>query len=232
MMRPGALLRSFSSSAGAGLGHIAARPWLWQRVCEASGVEFLRPQPGEGKASSRPGPVLRLVPQAGRGESTPTYGPSEPVPNVVAARRAIALENHLARGGCSPGEYETLSRAVAGALEGGRAAILTPERRKLLVAGAVSSGMRPFEAQLIVAAVQEAVRHGDVDPMLHGPLKRGESKVPQDVPHAHELEARRAIIVIAACLLLGVALMVALVRWTLGEGSAAHPTSAARGASR
>lgn len=195
-------------------------------------MEFLRPQPGEGKASTRPGPVLRLVAQPEQAGSGPTFAPAEPLPSVVAARRAIALENHLARGGCSPGEYEALSRAVAGSLQGGRAALLTPERRKSLVAGAVRSGMRPFEAQLIVAAVQEAVRHGDVDPVLHGPVESAPAIPDINPARKTELEASRMVILILASVLLGCAILVLLVSWTLGESSAIPAQPAVRGASR
>lgn len=51
---------------------------------------------------------------------------------------------------------------VARHLEGGKAAILRPERRDLLVAGAVREGILPFDANLVIALVQDATRRGDL----------------------------------------------------------------------
>lgn len=192
-------------------------------------MEFLRPQPGEGKASLRPGPALRLVLQPQEPGSPASFAPAEQVPAVAAARRAIALENHLARGGCTAADYELLSRAVAGSLQGGRAALLTPDRRKLLVAGAVRRGMRPFEAQLVVAAVQEAVRHGEADPVLtrHAPAEQGGRRQRQ------ERDAVRAIVLVVIALLLACAMLVMLVHWTLDQAPPAATTrSLLNGASR
>jgi len=46
-------------------------------------------------------------------------------------------------------------------LEGGRAALLRPENRRRLVAIAVRQGLRPFDAHLIIAVVQDAARRGE-----------------------------------------------------------------------
>ncbi len=51
---------------------------------------------------------------------------------------------------------------VARQLEGGKAAILRPERRDVLVAGAVRDGILPFDANLVIALVQDAARRGDL----------------------------------------------------------------------
>jgi hypothetical protein len=91
--------------------------------------------------------------------------------------------------------------------------------------------MRPFEAQLIVAAVQEAVRHGDVDPVLHGPVESAAASPDINPPRRTELEASRMVILILASVLLGCAILVLLVSWTLGESSAIPAQPAVRGAS-
>ncbi|MEM1329956.1 MAG: hypothetical protein AAGG07_05290 [Planctomycetota bacterium] len=49
---------------------------------------------------------------------------------------------------------------VASSLEGGRAAVLPPERRARLVTQARSLGLREFDANLIVAIVQDSARTG------------------------------------------------------------------------
>jgi hypothetical protein len=49
---------------------------------------------------------------------------------------------------------------VAQALEGGTAAILRPDRRDELLKGALALGLRPFDANLVIAIVQDGRRHG------------------------------------------------------------------------
>jgi hypothetical protein len=46
-------------------------------------------------------------------------------------------------------------------LEGGRTALLTPDRRRRLVTLATKMGLRPFDAALIIAIVQDAARAGE-----------------------------------------------------------------------
>jgi hypothetical protein len=45
-------------------------------------------------------------------------------------------------------------------LQGGRAAILTPEHRRRILGLAQHIGLRPFDASLVIAIVQDAVRCG------------------------------------------------------------------------
>ena len=49
---------------------------------------------------------------------------------------------------------------VSQLLEGGREAVLTPVRRRRLVTLAGAMGLRPFDANLVIAIVQDAVRSG------------------------------------------------------------------------
>lgn len=53
---------------------------------------------------------------------------------------------------------------VAVAIEGERAAVLTPEKRDRLLRIAAVLGLRPFDANLIIAIVQDSVRCG-LDPL-------------------------------------------------------------------
>jgi len=91
------------------------------------------------------------------------------------AQLAIAAENHSARAAVGLGMRggagevvhglgslrENFVKEVVRSLEGGRAAILRPHRRRALVAGGVKAGLRPFQVSLLVAEVQESVRHGE-----------------------------------------------------------------------
>lgn len=53
---------------------------------------------------------------------------------------------------------------VASQLEGGHAAVLRPERRERLVKTARLLGLRPFDAALVIALVQDAARRGEARP--------------------------------------------------------------------
>lgn len=91
--------------------------------------------------------------------------------NSRAAHNAVAAENHAARAACHPQAGGVLNSVqhldakfmheVINSLEGGKAAILRPHRRRALLAGAVDAGLRPFHAHLLMAQAQEAVRHGE-----------------------------------------------------------------------
>ena len=107
-------------------------------------------------------PRLRLVGSEPEPEQTRLRAVT---PREVAARKAIAQENHAAKRTAQAlpeGDLRLVFAIdVAKALQGGRAAILTPERRRDLVAGAESMGMRPFDANLVIAMVQHAAREGE-----------------------------------------------------------------------
>ena len=153
-------------------------------------------------------------------------GPTEELPEIIAAKRAIAAENHLARGCPDPSAYEELARTVAASLQGGRAAMLVPERRRLLIAGAVKSGMRPFEAHLVVASVQEAARHGEIVVDDSRPSMQVEIA-------ANESSAGRWYLVALVVLVVAGLLLVMLVNWTLGSGpTVSRPGAAESGRSR
>ncbi|MBS0198304.1 MAG: hypothetical protein JSR77_16245 [Planctomycetes bacterium] len=98
---------------------------------------------------------LRLV-----GAEAALAGKSNRPDPDAALRREVARENHSAGGLSVDDMRDVFAAAVVGALDGGRAAILRPQVRRRLVAGAVATGMRPFEANLVIALVQEATRNG------------------------------------------------------------------------
>ena len=56
---------------------------------------------------------------------------------------------------------DLLAARTAGALEGGRAAVLRPERRREIVGDAARLGLRAFDANLIIAIVQDGARRGE-----------------------------------------------------------------------
>jgi len=62
---------------------------------------------------------------------------------------------------------------VASSLEGGRAGILRPEVRERLLVQGQRLGLRPFDANLVIAIVQDAARTGGhaLDPEVSSRLK-------------------------------------------------------------
>jgi hypothetical protein len=107
-------------------------------------------------------PKLRLVgsdpqPNAGGGMRAVT-------PEQVKRRMEVARENRLANQtaqAIDPGDLRLIfAFEVAKKLDGGRAAILTPERRQALVEDGARRGLKPFDANLVIAMVQHAAREG------------------------------------------------------------------------
>jgi hypothetical protein len=91
-------------------------------------------------------------------------GPDRPSPvREREVRRNVAQENHAASA-LSPFDARLIfAQHVGVALEGGRAAILRPERRQALIAQAKRLGLRPFDANLVIAIVQDAAVDTKVD---------------------------------------------------------------------
>lgn len=96
-------------------------------------------------------PNLRLA-----GSESEEVRPSQ----AAAARRAVAQENHGAALAADD-VRRVFAEHVRASVEGGRAAIVRPEARRRLVSSAEKMGLRPFDANLVIAIVQDAARHGE-----------------------------------------------------------------------
>ncbi len=78
------------------------------------------------------------------------------------ADRQRVREANAADAALSPTDARAILAArVRDSLEGGRAAILRPERRATLIDLSARLGLRPFDASLIIAIVQDGARHGE-----------------------------------------------------------------------
>lgn len=97
---------------------------------------------------------------------------------------------------------------VRTALEGGQAAILPPVRRERLVRLATRIGLRPFDANLIVAVVQDSVRTGRNG--LDGAV---EQRLTLIRPPQTRRSAGRSI---ALAVVIGLVLLAALIAWVMG----------------
>lgn len=75
-------------------------------------------------------------------------------------RAEVARENVSARGLGARDARRVLAVRTSEALEGGACAILRPDRRRRILDLAQGMGLRPFDANLIIAIVQDSARRG------------------------------------------------------------------------
>lgn len=110
------------------------------------------------------GRVLRLVNAQGDESPAPlssgNTGSVRAGPGLTTPIRQVAAENISAAGLPATDARFIFAVEVNRSLEGGKAAILRPERRRNLVASAVDMGLRPFDANLVIAIVQDQARQG------------------------------------------------------------------------
>lgn len=104
---------------------------------------------------------------------------------------------------------------VARHLEGGKAAILRPERRDHLIAGAVRDGILPFDANLVIALVQDATRRGD----LVTPATVQTPPLPEGAAVAHSEGIRQYLIAVVSSM--RVSALLPLIRTSTTDASPA-----------
>lgn len=105
--------------------------------------------------SAKSNPMLRLV-------NTDTWPKATSLPQVHngTPRSAVMVENRAAAELSATDARWILAVRVTQSLEGGRAGVLSPEKRRRLIAFATGMGLRPFDANLIIAIVQDSARTG------------------------------------------------------------------------
>ena len=77
------------------------------------------------------------------------------------AARQVATENRKSAMLDPEDARWTVAVATAMALQGGRAALITSEKRAEIAKLATRSGLRPFDASLVMGIVQDAARNGE-----------------------------------------------------------------------
>ncbi len=138
-------------------------------------------------------------------------------PDRAADRAAdrIASENRSAATLSDDDARSILALRVREQLQGGTTAILTPERRSTLLTTATMLGLRPFDANLIIAIVQDAARRGEgvEHPQTDGRLKM----VPPAGSRAVRAKRERSFaIAIVASIVIAFVMLVLAIRWVLG----------------
>ncbi|MCH2161303.1 MAG: hypothetical protein MK085_05470 [Phycisphaerales bacterium] len=125
------------------------------------------------------------------------------------ARQRVALENRLAAGMAidETTPHWQLANETAQALEG---EILRPDRRRALVTRAQRLGVRPFDANLVFALVQDRARRGETVSDAAAPLA-----LLAERPRTPRFDAV-PLVMLAAATGIAVGAAVFLVRWLVG----------------
>lgn len=135
------------------------------------------------------------------------------------ARQSVARENREAASWIAPGNPSAsgdLRRLFAlrasQMLEGGRAAIMPPESRRMLVGDARRFGLRAFEANLIIAVVQDSARRGEP------PAAAAAAGVLDVIPTRPPLREKRQLLVqrVVVSILMALGILSILIRWING----------------
>jgi hypothetical protein len=123
-------------------------------------------------------------------------------------RRAEILRENRAASQIPPLDAQAIfGRRVIEQLDGGRCALLTPERRQRLIAVGKRLGMTSFGSNLVIAQVQDAARRGED---LTRPGVQARLDLVQDSLHRKRMIGAAVAI---AVLLLGMGMCMALIGW-------------------
>lgn len=130
------------------------------------------------------------------------------------ARAAIARENRSAAGVSATDARWVVAVRAAEALEGGRLAMLRPEKRRHISTLATRLGLRPFDANLIMAIVQDSARAGAAGGALG--VETAERLRLVREAEGRTREGRSAGVLLLCAVLLGLAMAAVAVRWVVG----------------
>ncbi len=109
------------------------------------------------------------------------------------------------------------ARMAADAIEGGRAAIIRPEVRRRLVAAAVGMGLRPFDANLVIAIVQDDARSaGEAARIVaSGATRDATSRLTLVRPAQPANKRSFPVRLVLAAIVAGIAASIAFARWIM-----------------
>lgn len=195
----------------------AAKP---ERAMPTSGgraaAAFEAVMAGNGPAKSES--PLRVV-RTHTGYATPQRAVGSLPPAGEKLLRGVAAENRRAAAMNPEDARWTVAVATAMAVEGGRAGIISAERRANVAKLATSVGLRPFDTALIMAVVQDATRAGEA-PLSVGVQQRlqliGSTGIAdQTAPPDDTTNQARLVAAFVWAVLLGLIGMWVLVRWVV-----------------
>jgi hypothetical protein len=135
-----------------------------------------------------------------------------------AAMRAAVEQEMRSASTLGPDDARRIVAArVVEALEGGRAAILRPEARRGVMTVARACGLRPFDANLVIAIVQDGARRGETvgTPDVESRLRLvGGGAIERRARRA--VVARHVVVNLVAAVVLGVGVGAVLIAWLMG----------------
>lgn len=153
---------------------------------------------------------LRLIPARSAQDA---QRPGEPERRRKAADQ-VAFENGWAAMLQPLDARWVMALDVWNTIEGGRAAMITPSKRRELIAAGVARGLREFDANLVIAIVQDAARRGEMPPIDPAGTAVGASLAmlkPGGRP------GRSKLIAIAGTVVLSLTFFAILVAWLLSS---------------
>lgn len=160
---------------------------------------------------TRTAPALRLVhaerPLPATALRAVNTAEAAPVRAGHCDARAVAEENSLAAGLSALDPRWIFAVQVERAVQGGRAGLVGPEARRRLLATAEKLELRPFDANLIIAIVQDAARSRQ-DPLGRDVEQRLRLVKPPESARTAQTPAG-----IGASVLLAVALVAIALAW-------------------
>lgn len=182
---------------------------------------------GDGHTTRSPRPAgLRLV----RGESSTTADTRVNRDRRAALAKQVGAENRRAAAMTNSDARRIMAQRVAECLDGGRAGILVPERRRALISTAERLGLRRFDANLIIAIVQDRFRRGLLgasgaamdDRLELITLESLDRESPDRIPHPALAQRKRerfwsAVRLFLAAVAISGILTVWLVNWLTGN---------------
>jgi hypothetical protein len=129
-------------------------------VERGTALRFVNAERGESAPVLRRGNGRRVL-REDEVQSSPEVSdferPSRGATNVASQVRS---ENRAATGLDPRDGRWVLAVRAAQSIEGGQAAIMSPEKRRRLIAMGVGLGLRPFDTSLVIAIVQDSARSG------------------------------------------------------------------------
>ena len=132
----------------------------------------------------------------------------------AAVRGRVAQENRSAAAMPASDARWVFAAAVAESLQGGMAAALPPDRRRRLLSLATRLRLRPFDANLVIAIIQDAARRGC--PPLSGETEERLAMVPAAGLGEDQEWLGRAMPWVFACVAMAFLLAVVMIRWIQG----------------
>ncbi len=157
-------------------------------------------------------PALRVV-NAGALPRRTTVRTDDGTPDIrwADAAHAVEVENRAAAALTASDARWAMAVRAAASLEGGRAAVLPPEKRDRLVALGVNLGLRPFDTNLVIAIVQDAARLGEG---LHGPSVEPRLRLVR--PARRERTPAHPVVLLIMAAALAVVLVQVALAWLAG----------------